>query len=66
MKNSKITSIIIYLSAVICFICSAIWFSRSDTGLGVAWICIGIAFMISGTIWKKRSDKNSSSDEEKK
>ena len=56
MDRNKIASIIIYLVAVVCFICAAIWFSRSDTGLGVAWICIGIVFMISGSIWKRRGN----------
>ena len=56
MDKKKITSIIVYLAAVICFVCAAIWFSRSDTGMGVAWICIGIAFMISGRIWKRRNN----------
>ena len=55
MNKNKIASIVIYAAAVICFICAGIWFSRSESGFGVVWMCIGIAFMISGTIWKKKS-----------
>ena len=54
MNKNRITATVCYLAAVVMFICAAIWFYRSETGLGTAWFCFGIVLMISGGIWTRR------------
>ena len=57
MDKNKLTSAALLVAMIICYICAVIMFMRSKTGMGTAWFCIGIVFMIAGMSWKRRSQK---------
>ena len=66
MNKNKITFYVMIVVMVLCFVSAAVFYYREDTGMGVAWMCIGIVFMISGMMWKRRSlEDKDKKDEEK-
>ena len=57
MEKNKLAFLCSLIAAVLAYIVSAVYFTRSDSSLGAAWICIGTCFMIVSIIWRRRMEK---------
>ena len=56
MSKNKTVSYLFYAAAIICYVCAFVWyFLNADHVLGVAWLCIGSAFLLNGRTWTDRS-----------
>lgn len=66
MKKYQNISIVYYLIAVACYICSIVWFCSDSSGLGTMWLCIGSANLCLGTVFLKKSKGEEEKDKQEK
>lgn len=57
LKINKICAIIFYVAALLDYVNAFLYFTGSNSKMGIVWLCIGSCMLCSGSLYLKK-DKN--------